>query len=381
MKTLVTLPLLLLASLTTSAAVPVPEPPSVDAKSFVLMDFQSGELVASREPDLRVEPASITKVMSVYVAFDEIRQGHIKLDDQVLISEKAWRRGIDSSESRMFIQVGTRVKLEDLLRGVIVQSGNDASLALAEYIAGSENSFADLMNHYAEKLGMKNSHFTDASGLPDANHYTTARDLAILARALIRDFPEGYKIFAEREFTYNKIKQGNRNILLDMDSAVDGIKTGHTEAAGYCLLSSAMRDGRRLIAAVMGTKSIKYRAQASLELFNYGFRFSETVSMFGMDRPIGTLRLWKGVEKQIAVGALRPLYFTVPRGDSGRLTVAPQLAEHAIAPVEIGQPFGQVTVNLNGKPIQTVPVVALQAAPKGSLTQQAIDTIRLWIGW
>jgi D-alanyl-D-alanine carboxypeptidase (penicillin-binding protein 5/6) len=372
------LPLLL--SLSFGAVAAPPPPPTVDARSYALLDFQSGQLIAGLEPDARVEPASITKVMTTYVAFDEIKQGRIKLTDEVLISEKAWRQGIDSQESRMFVQVGTRVKVEDLLRGIIIQSGNDASLALSEYLAGSESAFAELMNQYAKKLGMNNTHFADASGMPDPNHYTTARDLTLLARALVRDFPAEYKIFSEREFTYNKITQGNRNIMLGMDPAVDGIKTGHTNAAGYCMLSSAQRDGRRLISAVMGTKSIKYRAQASLELLNYGFRFFDTVPMFGAGRPVGSLRLWKGMEKELPVGVAKPLYFTIPRGEAQRLTVTPQLAENAIAPVEAGQAFGQVTVNLDGKPLQTVPVVALRSAAKGTLVQQAIDTVRLWIG-
>ena len=371
---------LLLLVTSAAGATAVPEPPQVDARSYALLDFQSGQLLASRDADARVEPASITKVMTVYIAFDEIKHGRIKLDDQAVISERAWRRGLASNESRMFIQVGSRVKVEDLLRGVIVQSGNDASLALAEFLAGSESVFAELMNQYAKKLGMSNTHFADASGMPDPNHYTTARDLATLARALIRDFPDGYKIFSERDFTYNNIKQGNRNILLDMDPTVDGVKTGHTDAAGYCLLSSAQREGRRLIAAVMGTKGIKYRAQASLELLNYGFRFFDTVSMFGPRQSIATLRVWKGMADSVPVGVPRQLYFTVPHGDASRLVTTPQLADQAIAPVAVGQSFGSVTVSLDGKPLQTAQVVALEPVDAGTLIKQAIDTVRLWIG-
>jgi len=353
----------------------------MDAKSYALVDFGSGALLAGRDPDAQVEPASITKVMTVYIAFDYIKQGRIKATDEVLISEKAWRRGLGSNESRMFLDVGSRVKVEDLLRGVIIQSGNDASLALAEHLAGSEEVFAQVMNDYAAKLGMKNSHFMDASGMPDPKHYTTARDLTTLARALIRDFPEQYKIFAERDFTYNKIKQGNRNILLDMDPSVDGIKTGHTEAAGYCLLSSAQRDGRRLIAAVMGTKSIKYRAQASLELLNYGFRFFDTVPMFGGDKSVATVRVWKGTEETVAVGVPSQQFFTVPHGEANKLVVTPSTIDKAIAPVEAGQPLGTVTVTLDGKELQKLPLVALKPVPKGSFTKQAIDQIRLWIGY
>jgi serine-type D-Ala-D-Ala carboxypeptidase (penicillin-binding protein 5/6) len=370
---------LLLFSSTAFATV-VPEPPQVDAKSYAVIDFQSGALLASRDPDAQIEPASITKVLTVYIAFDYAKQGRIKLTDEALISEKAWRRGLGSNESRMFIQVGTRVKVEDLLRGVIVQSGNDASLALAEFLAGGETVFADVMNQYAAKLGMTNSHFVDASGMPDPKHYTTARDLTTLARALIRDFPEGYKIFSERDYTYNNIKQGNRNILLDMDPTVDGIKTGHTDAAGYCLLASANRSGRRLISAVMGTKGVKYRAQASLELLNYGFRFFDTVPLFGATKPVGSVRVWKGAEDQVSVGVPRELYFTVPHGDATKLVLTPQLAQQEIAPVEIGQSFGTVSVSLDGKELQKLPVVALKQVPKGTLTKQAIDQVRLWIG-
>ena len=379
MKALVSAALLLASSAVLAAN--VPEPPAIDAKSYALVDFGSGALLAGREPDAQVEPASITKVMTVYIAFDYIKQGRIKATDEVLISEKAWRRGLGTNESRMFLDVGSRVKVEDLLRGVIIQSGNDASLALAEHLAGSEEVFAQVMNDYAAKLGMKNSHFMDASGMPDAKHYTTARDLTTLARALIKDFPEQYKIFAERDFTYNKIKQGNRNILLDMDPTVDGIKTGHTEAAGFCLLSSAQRDGRRLISAVMGTKSIKYRAQASLELLNYGFRFFDTVPLFGGDKAVGSVRVWKGAEETVAVGVPHEAYFTVPHGEANKLVVTPSMVDKTIAPVEAGQPLGTVTVSLDGKELQKLPLVALKPVPKGSFTKQAIDQIRLWIGY
>jgi D-alanyl-D-alanine carboxypeptidase (penicillin-binding protein 5/6) len=379
MKALVSAALLLASS--AAFATNVPEPPAMDAKSYALVDFQSGALLASRNPDAQVEPASITKVMSVYIAFDYIKQGRIKATDEALISEKAWRRGLGTNESRMFLDVGSRVKVEDLLRGVIIQSGNDASLALAEHLAGSEEVFAQVMNDYAGKLGMKNSHFVDASGMPDPKHYTSARDLTTLARALIRDFPEQYKIFSERDFTYNKIKQGNRNILLDMDPTVDGVKTGHTEGAGFCLLSSAHREGRRLIAAVMGTKSIKYRAQASLELLNYGFRFYDTVPLFGTDKSVGAVRVWKGAEENVTVGVPHEQYFTVPHGDATKLVLTPNLAEKTIAPVPLGQPLGTVTVSLEGKELAKLPLVALKEVPKGTLTKQAIDQIRLWIGY
>lgn len=381
--------LLLLASCSSGALaqtmqqLPVPAAPTVDANSYALMDFQSGELIASLNPDARVEPASITKVMTVYIAFDEIKNGRLKLDDTVLVSEKAWRQGMDSSESRMFIEVGTRVKVEDLLRGIIIASGNDASVALSEHMAGSESVFAEMMNQYAKKLGMKNTHFADASGLPDPNHYTTARDLTILARALIRDFPEMYKIFAERSYAYSgapKVKaQPNRNGLLEKDPSVDGIKTGHTSSAGYCLLSSAQRDGRRLIAAVMGAKTWAGRENSSLELLNYGFRFYETVSMFGAAKPVSTIRVWKGEDEQLPVGVLPVLSMALPRGSSAQVQAVPNVTVKAVAPIKAGQALGTVTIMLNGKAVRTVPLVALKNVPEGGIFHRIVDSVRMLI--
>ena len=375
--------LLLLACSSVALADPVPAPPVIDAASYALLDFQSGELIASNNPDARVEPASITKVMTVYIAFDEIKKGRLKLDDTALISEKAWRQGIDSSESRMFIEVGTRVKIEDLLRGIIIDSGNDASVALSEHIAGSESVFAEMMNQYAKKLGMKNTHFADASGLPNPDHYTTARDLALLGRALIRDFPEMYKIFAERSYHYSgapKVKaQPNRNGLLEKDPSVDGIKTGHTNAAGYCLLASAQRDGRRLISAVMGAKTWAGRENYSLELLNYGFRFYETVSMFGPAKPVSTIRVWKGSEEQLPVGVLPALSMALPRGSSAQIQAVPQITTQAVAPIKAGQQLGTVTITLNGKPLRTEPLVALKDVPEGGLIHRLSDSIRMLI--
>lgn len=380
--------LLLLASCSFGASaqtmpIPVPAPPTIDASSYALLDFQSGELIAGSNPDARVEPASITKVMTVYIAFDEIKSGRLKMDDTVLVSEKAWRQGMDSSESRMFIEVGTRVKVEDLLRGIIIASGNDASVALSEHMAGSESVFAEMMNQYAKKLGMKNSHFADASGLPDPNHYTTARDLAILARALIRDFPDMYKIFAERSYAYSgapKVKaQPNRNGLLEKDPSVDGIKTGHTSSAGYCLLSSAQRDGRRLIAAVMGAKTWAGRETASLELLNYGFRFYETVTMFGPAKPVSTIRVWKGEDEQLPVGVLPSLSMALPRGTSAQVQAIPNITVKAIAPIKAGQAVGTVTIMLNGKPVRTVPLVALKNVNEGGIIHRLVDSVRMLI--
>jgi D-alanyl-D-alanine carboxypeptidase (penicillin-binding protein 5/6) len=362
-------------------AVSIPDPPSIDARAYALMDYDSGELIAAMNPDEKVAPASITKVLTTYIVFDEIKQKRLSPDDEVLISEKAWRQGIDSSESRMFVRVGTQVKLIDLLRGIIIQSGNDATVAVAEHVAGSEAVFADLMNQYAKRLGMVNSHFADASGLPDPNHYTTARDLTVLARALIHDFPEWYKIFAERDFTYNKIRQPNRNGLLEKDPSVDGIKTGHTSEAGYCLLTSAVRDGHRLISAVMGTKSWAAREQSSLELLNYGFRFFDTASLFGPGKPAQTARVYKGKVDEIAVGTLEPVALSLPRGSTDKLQISAQINAPIVAPLAKGQTLGTATVTLDGKTLKTVPLVAMADVPPGGFFHRLIDTIRLWLGW
>lgn len=366
-----------LASATPAA---IPDAPELDAKSYALLDYDSGEILASLNPDAHVAPASITKVMTVYIAFDEIKKGRLKMDETALISEKAWKEGIDSSESRMFLDLGSRVKIEDLLRGIIIQSGNDATIALSEHIAGSESAFADLMNQYAKQLGMTNTHFADASGMPDPEHYTTARDLVILARALIRDFPDDYKMFAEREFTWHTIKQQNRNGLLEKDPSVDGIKTGHTEAAGYCLLSSAHRDGRRLIAAVMGTNSWAAREKSSLELLNYGFRFYEDSHLFGPAAPAATVKLYKGAEDSIAVGTLMPVTMSLPRGSSDRLKIEQQITAKAIAPIKAGQVLGKATVSLDGKMLKSLDLVAMKDVGPGGFWHRLIDQIRLWLG-
>jgi serine-type D-Ala-D-Ala carboxypeptidase (penicillin-binding protein 5/6) len=358
-----------------------PTPPPIDGHSYGLMDYQSGEIIAGQNLDAHVPPASITKVMTVYIAFDMIKQGRLKLTDTALISERAWSEGKDSSESRMFVSLGSRVSIEDLLRGIIIVSGNDASVALAEHIAGSEDAFAQIMNQYAQKLGMTNTHFMDASGMPNPQHYTTARDLSTLARALIQNFPEDYKYFSEREFKYGIAKpQQNRNGLLEKDPSVDGIKTGHTDAAGYCLMSSAIRDGRRLISVVMGGATWAYREQASLELLNYGFRNWDTASVMGPNAPVQNLRVYKGADDQVAVGTLQPLYLSLPAGEKDKLQVQPQLSGKLIAPFAAGQQVGQASIILDGKTIKTVPLVALRAEAPGGFLHRLIDQIRLWLG-
>lgn len=372
---------LALLSFTGAALADAPSPPNIDSKSYALLDYQSGDLIASLNPDARVEPASITKVMTVYIAFDLIRQGRLKLTDTALVSERAWSEGKDSSESRMFLSLGSQVSIEDLLRGIIIVSGNDASVALAEHIAGSEDAFAQIMNQYAQKLGMTNTHFMDASGMPNPQHYTTARDLSTLARALIQNFPEDYKYFSEREFKYGVAKpQPNRNGLLEKDPSVDGIKTGHTDEAGYCLMASAIRDGRRLISVVMGGATWAYREQASLELLNYGFRNWDTASVMGPNAPVQNLRVYKGADDQMPVGTLQPLYLSLPAGEKDKLQVQPQLSGKLIAPFAAGQQVGQASIILDGKTIKTVPLVALRAEAPGGFLHRLIDQIRLWLG-
>lgn len=369
---------LLAALLPLATRAAIPDPPALEATSYVLYDYASGEVLAESNPTLKAGPASITKVMLSYIVFDEIKKGRIKLDDLVTISEKAWRQGKDSTESRMFLDLGSRVKVEDLLHGIITQSGNDASVALAEHVAGSESAFADLMNQYAERLGMKDSHFTNAPGMPDEQHYSSARDLTLLGAALIRDFPEYYPWFSLPSFSYNGIQQANRNLMLGMDRSVDGIKTGHTEAAGYCMLSSAKREDRRLIAAVMGTKSQKYRAEASLELLNYGFRFFESVKLMGKDSPAGTVQLWKGEADTVQVGTLDPVYLSLPRGSAEKATLKPEVTGRLVAPLTAGQEVGKVEILVDGKTVRTAPLVVLADTPAGGFFKRLWHTIRLW---
>ncbi len=364
-----------------AARAAAPDPPPIDGKSYALLDFQSGDLIASLNPDMHVEPASITKVMTVYIAFDMIKNGRLKLTDTTVVSQKAWAEGKDSSESRMFLDLGSQVSIEDLLRGIIIVSGNDASVALAEHIAGSESAFAQIMNQYAQKLGMSNTHFVDASGMPDPQHYTSARDLVTLASDLIRNFPEDYKYFAEREFKYGVAKpQPNRNGLLEKDPSVDGIKTGHTDEAGYCLLASAKRDGRRLISVVMGGKSWAYREQANLELLNYGFRNFDTASVLGAAAPVQTARVYKGADREVGVGTLEPVYLSLPAGEKNQLQVQPQISGKLIAPLSAGQQVGQATILVAGKVLKTVPLVALKDVPSGGFLHRLFDQIRLWLG-
>ena len=359
--------------------VPTPPPPSLTAKSWVLMDFATGQVLAETNADERVEPASITKVMTSYVVSAELAAGKIKMEDPVFISETAWRSGGAGTEgSTSFLALNSKVPLKDLFYGMVIQSGNDAAIALAEHIAGSEQTFAELMNQYAAKLGMTGTHFANASGLPDANHYSTAHDIALLSRALIRDYPEEYKIYAIKDFEWNGIKQHNRNSLLWRDSSVDGIKTGHTKEAGYCLATSAKRGDQRLIAVVMGDASEKQRADDNQSLLNYGFRFYETHKLYEAEKPLAQPELWKGASNSIALGIAEDLVVSMPRGRYKDLKASMDMPSRLIAPFTKGQQVGTLRVALDGKPLAERPLVALADAPAGGFWGRMSDGILLW---
>ncbi len=358
---------------------PVPPPPDVDAKSWVLMDYATGQVLASKDPDLRVEPASITKIMTDYVISAELANGKIHMNDMVTISEHAWRGGGASTDgSTSFLKLNSQVSLKDLLYGMIIQSGNDSAIALAEHSAGSEEAFAGLMNAYAKQLGMVNSHFVDASGYPVDNHYTTAHDIAILSRALIHDFPDDYAISKVKEFEWNGIKQGNRNTLLWRDPSVDGIKTGHTAAAGFCLAASAQQGDARMIAIVMGASNEKARADSAMALLSYGFRFYETHKLYDAGKPLVTPRLWKGTENQLPLGVSDNVLVTVKRGDYEKLKATMDIPSTLIAPFSKGQQVGTLRITLDGQPVQNVPLVALNDAPQCGFFGRLWDSILLW---
>ena len=352
-----------------------PTPPVLAAKSWLLVEAASGQELVASEPDLRLEPASLTKLMTAYLAFSALRQGTLKLDQAVPVSEKAWKTG----GSRMFIQVGTQVRVEDLLKGMIVQSGNDACVALAEAIAGDEQNFAQMMNREAQRLGMKGSSFRNSSGLPDPQHYTTARDLAILAGALIRDFPEEYaKYYSMKEFRYNNITQPNRNRLLYIDPSVDGLKTGHTEAAGYCLVSSAKRGSRRLLSVVMGAPSDKLRAHESIKLLNFGFQFYDAVQIYSRNEAVSTLRVWKGKESAVRIGFPSDLVITVPKGFGPKIRTELVTQQPLFAPIAQGQPLGTLKVSVDDRAYGDYPVLALDAVSEAGFFGRMVDSVRLW---
>lgn len=352
----------------------VPAPPQLAAKAWLLMDADSGKVLVEQSGDERLPPASLTKLMTAYIATLEINRGQIGESDLVTISEHAWRTG----GSRMFVQVNTQVSVGDLLQGIIIQSGNDASVAVAEHIAGSEDAFADLMNTTAQKLGMANSHFMNATGLPHPEHHSSAHDMALLARAIINEDPAHYAIYAQKEFLWNNIKQPNRNLLLWRDKTVDGLKTGHTEEAGYCLVASAVRDGQRLIAVVFGTNSEQARAAETQKLLTYGFRFFETRQFYAKGAELTQAPVWKGAERQLKAGLAENLTLTLPRGQLDKLQASMTLQPMIEAPVAAGQEVGKVEVRLGEQVLHSAPLVALEAVEEGGIFRRVWDSIRLF---
>ena len=359
---------------TNTFAVILPAPPDINAVSYVVKDFNSGQILAEKDIDKIVEPASLTKMMTTYIVSSELEEGNISMSDMVLVSEKAWRM----EGSRMFIEVGKEVSVEDLLKGVIIQSGNDASVALAEHLAGTEEVFAAIMNQYAARLGMTNTNFVNSTGLPDPNHYTTARDLAILAEATIRDHPEIYEWHSIKEFTFNGIKQPNRNLLLWRDDSVDGIKTGHTESAGFCLVASAKRNDMRVISVVMGTNGMESRARASSSLFGYAFRFFETHKYYSQGDEVTSAAVWKGETDEVALGIEDDLWLTIPRGQLKNIQPMVEMRPDINAPIEINTVLGSVKLMLEDEQLATLPLIALEAIPEGDIIKRIQDEIKLF---
>ena len=364
------------ATLPAQAAAPIPKPPEVNARSYLLVDHFSGRVLAQDHADERAEPASLTKLMTAYVVFQALAEGRLKLTDMVTISEHAWRTG----GSRSFVQVGAQIPVDILIKGMIVQSGNDASIALAEKVGGTEAAFAQMMNEYGRRLGMKSSNFENSDGLPAPNHYTTARDTATLANALIREFPQFYPLFSLREFMWNNIRQDNRNGLLGKDPSVDGLKTGHTDSAGYCLATSANRNGMRLVSVVMGAPSIRAREDASAALLNYGYTFFETIRVKAARETVLKPRVYKSAGEFAAIGVPFDLYATVGRGQGAALRTSAHLSgEPLIAPLAPGKPVGELTVaDVTGEVIARAPLMPLAPVPQGGLWTRTVDGVALW---
>lgn len=352
----------------------IPSAPTVAARSYLVMDADTGKVILDEKADERFAPASLTKMMTSYIVEYELTKGNVSEEDLVLVSEKAWR----TPGSRMFIKEGTQVKLGDLLKGIIIQSGNDASVAVAEHIAGSESAFADLMNQHAQLLGMTNTHFANATGLPAEDHYSSAADMAILAKAIIQQFPQHYGIYSEKYFTYNKIRQPNRNKLLWRDRTVDGIKTGHTEEAGYCLVASAKRDGMRLISVVMGTSSEEARAQESQKILAYAFRYYRTHKLYNADEVLNSAQVWGGLQDSVRLGLGNALSVTIPRGQADQLEATLDVDTVIKAPVVAGENYGVVRVMLNGEEVSAVPLIALENVSEGGLLKKIWHSIMLF---
>jgi D-alanyl-D-alanine carboxypeptidase (penicillin-binding protein 5/6) len=364
------------ASQLQAADITIPSPPQVTARNYTLVDYATGQTLADYRGNERMEPASLTKLMTAYIVFHALRDGRLKLSDPITISEHAWR----AEGSRSFVQVGTQVPAEVLIKGMIVQSGNDASIALAERIGGTEPGFVEIMNTNAKRLGMTGTHFEDSTGLPTPNTYTTAHDMALLAAALIREFPEYYPLFSVREFVWNNIKQQNRNGLLGRDASIDGLKTGHTDAAGYCLVASAKHDSTRLIAVVGGSNSFKGREDASAALLNYGFTFYETVSVKKRGEIVLKPRVYKGSEEFVGVAPATDVILTVPRGaGSQSIQTTASVATRLMAPLDARTPVGQLQVSVAGKPVASVPLYPVKSIPAGGLWGRMSDTVLLWL--
>lgn len=364
----------------TAAPQIIPSPPQIAASAYLLMDAATGEVLIEENADQPLPPASLTKMLTAYIVSEEIERGKIKETDEVLISEDAWRRGgTTSGGSTMFLQVGSRVPVIELLKGVIIQSGNDASIALAEHLAGNEEAFADVMNQYAKLIGMNASHFRNATGWPADDHKTTGRDLAILARAVINDHPDHYSIYKEKYFTYNGINQPNRNLLLHRDPTVDGLKTGHTEEAGYCLVASAQRQGMRLISVVLGTKSENVRAEESQKLLAYGFRYFQTHKLYSKDQELSRARVWKGKVEEVVLGVDKDVVVTIPRDGAEALKAEIVVNTQIEAPLTQGQSLGELVVALDGKEIYRTPLVALQAVEQAGFFSRLWDSLVLFL--
>jgi D-alanyl-D-alanine carboxypeptidase (penicillin-binding protein 5/6) len=356
------------------AQISAPSAPNLNANAYLLMDFASGRVLASKNAEAAVDPASITKLMTAYAVFRAMRSGQISMDDKVLVSEKAWR----TPGSRMFIEVGKRVSVGDLLPGMIVQSGNDASVALAEHVAGTEETFAEIMNQLADELGMYTTRYRNSTGLPAEGHLTSASDISVLAAALIRQFPDYYKWYSQKQYTYNGITQGNRNALLWRDESVDGMKTGYTESAGYCLVSSAERNGMRLIAVVLGTKSPAARANESQALLNYGFRFFETHKIWEAGEIITDARVWKGASDRTSLIVNEEVYVTIPRGTLDQIEADIQLPPTIFAPLDTGSPIGEVHARLGVDTVATASLYSATAIEEGGLLGSVWDELLLW---
>lgn len=350
-----------------------PQAPQVPVRGYILMDFDSGYTLARKNADKRLEPASITKLMTAYILYKALKDGSVALTDKIRVSEKAWRM----EGSRMFIEVDTAVPLEDLLMGMVVQSGNDATVALAEHVAGSEDAFVSLMNQEAERLGLDQSHFTNSTGLPHPEHYMTAQDIATLVRAIIAEFPQHYERYSIKEYTYNDIRQYNRNRLLWQDETVDGVKTGHTESAGYCLVSSAERDDMRLISVVLGADAERDRFSASRNLLNYGFRFFETHRLYSANRALTEVRIWKGEADNLPLGLAEDLYVTIPKGQYEQMQASMTVDGTVQAPAAKGAAFGTVSITLNDDTIAAAPLVALRDVTEAGFVGRLLDQMRL----